>query len=128
MESSYQFFFGDVALIIATLVVYGLKAMVENKVKISNGINLIPDIFTALSGVFQALNTGDITSALSTITSTLQMIVMNHPELSQKDMPIVNQTVPNIVPDDHSISPSMGQENDKPVNQDINNINGGNVK
>lgn len=111
LENAYQFFFGDVALIVATLITYGLKAMVENKVKISNGINLVPDIFTALTGIFQALNSGDITSALSTITSTMQMIVMNHPELSQKDMPVVNQIDSNenqTNPNDNSHSNSMG--------------------
>jgi hypothetical protein len=132
LENAYQFFFGDVALIIATLTIYGIKALVENKVKISNGINLVPDIFTALSGVFQALNSGDITSALSTITNTMQMIIMNHPELSQKDMPTCNNQManyndPSIAPSPENMpaddeSSSLSNPNTQPIDQNSSDV------
>ena len=56
LDSSYQFFFGDVALIIATVVSYSIKATFENVQKGKCGFNILPDLLTMLGGMFNALN------------------------------------------------------------------------
>ena len=110
LDSSYQFFFGDVALIIATVVSYSIKATFENVQKGKCGFNILPDLLTMLGGMFNALNSGDIPSAISTIINAAQMIVQGHPELTQKDNPMFNNNF-NVI----QSNPTPRGEGDNPV-------------
>lgn len=124
LEYAYSFFFGVVALIIATIAVYSIKAGCENVSKGKTGANILPDVTTALSGIFQAISSGDIPSALSTLASTAQMIVANHPELSNQNNPMfgyiqpqnINSFVSNNAKDNIQTSSNASANN-------INNVN-----
>lgn len=86
-----QMFQGVCALIIATVVGYFAKSTFENISKGKTGANILPDVLTILQGIFNALQSGDVASAMSSIINAMQMIVQNHPDLSQADAPILNQ-------------------------------------
>lgn len=111
LQDAYQLFFGDIAFFIATVFGYFLMTIFVNPAKIKCGANILPDVLTMLGAMFNALNSGDVSSAMSTIINACQMIVQNHPELSQKDNPLFNNNLNNI----EQSQPTPRGEGDNPI-------------
>ena len=111
LQDAYQLFFGDIAFFIATVFGYFLMTIFVNPAKIKCGANILPDMLTMLGAMFNALNSGDIPSAISTIISASQMIVQNHPELTQKDNPLFNNNLNN----NGQSNPASRGEGDTPI-------------
>ena len=90
LSDAPEMFTGVCALMAITILGYYIKAGFENVNKGKIGANLVPDLFTLLQGIFSALQCGDTSGAISSVINAIQMIIQNHPEFTNSDMPNIS--------------------------------------